>query len=307
MTFLKTLKTSDLILTEAAVCEALSRDSRVRLHPRLINALLVYDDTARRIMETLYQGFMEIAANAGVPILLCAPTWRANRERLDEAGCGQDVNADNARWLIDLKNRQNGHGRAIFTGGLVGCRNDCYRPDQALCAADARAFHQWQIDRLAACDLDFLMAATLPSIDEALGIARALQATRLPYLVSFVINRDGRVLDGSTIEQAIHRIDNACERPPAGYMVNCSYPSFLKAGALPEPVLKRLVGFQANASALDHSDLDGSSRTYAEDIDDWIAHMAALNRRHGIPIMGGCCGTTADHLLRLVQSCGKGM
>ena len=290
-----------LVLAEAAIIESLRRSGGVDLHPRLENSLLIYEDTGRRLLSNLYRGYIDIAFDAGVPILLCAPTWRANRERLAEAGVDADVNGDAVRFLKRLREGLGDRGRKVLIGGLVGCKNDSYSPAESLSGDAAQAFHARQIEQLAAAEPDYLLAATLPAVEEAIGIVRAMADTDLPYLVSFVIDREGRVLDGNPLERAFGRIDDHCGRPPFGYMINCSYPSFLQPHRQPDSVLNRLVGFQGNASALDHSDLDGAGALQAETVSDWGERMIELNRRYGIRILGGCCGTTGEHLAYIVR------
>jgi homocysteine S-methyltransferase len=62
-----------------------------------------------------------------------------------------------------------------------------------------------------------------------------------------------------------------------------------------------LVGFQANASSMDHADLDGASRLQADDLATWGESMLTLNRQYGVRILGGCCGTGVEHLEYLVD------
>ena len=71
-------------------------------------------------------------------------------------------------------------------------------------------FHSWQISQLKQGGVDFIIAETLPSVEEATGIARALQRSCPPYFISFVISRDGRVLDGccGTNEQHLNYLVN---------------------------------------------------------------------------------------------------
>ncbi len=94
----------------------------------------------------------------------------------------------------------------------------------------------------------------------------------------------------------VYRIDAECAVPPVGYMINCAYPSFLNAPAQPESVLKRLLGFQGNASSLDHAELDGSLSLQSDNLEDWVDRMVAVNKIHGIRILRGCCGTDVGHL-----------
>jgi S-methylmethionine-dependent homocysteine/selenocysteine methylase len=190
-------------------------------------------------------------------------------------------------------------------GGLVGCRNDCYRPEEGLSTEDATAFHAWQVNRLAAAGADFLMAATLPAVPEAAGMARAMESTGLPYIISFVIDRRGVILDGTSLETAIGTVDAACQRPPLGFMINCAYPSFLNTADQPDAVMRRLVGYQANASSRDHAELDGSDGLQMDALEDWGERMIGLNRNYGVKILGGCCGTGLGHLRYITGHIGR--
>lgn len=300
--FIRTFQDAAFILAEAAVIEALRRSGSVRLHPQLENALLIYDKRGRPELEKLYLGFAGIAAAHGLPLMICAPTWRANRQRLASAGISKDVNGDAVRFMAGIR-RQTANARIpIFIGGLVGCKNDCYRPEEALPEDEAANFHAWQIDKLARSGLDYILAATLPSTAEARGIARAMGRTGRPYFISFVIGSNGRILDGNSLDAAIGEIDAATpENQPVGYMVNCAYPSFLRPDSLSTRSIERLVGFQANASSRDQLELDGSDRLLRDDVADWGHRMVDLHRKHGLKILGGCCGTGPEHLQYLVD------
>jgi S-methylmethionine-dependent homocysteine/selenocysteine methylase len=139
-------------------------------------------------------------------------------------------------------------------------------------------------------------------VEEAIGIANAMAATGRPFVISFVIDRHGRVLDGSKLEAAIVQVDAAAERRPLGFMVNCAHPSFLCASSQPSSVFDRLIGYQANASALDHADLDGAPDLHEDDLAAWGREMLTLNRRYGVRIVGGCCGTGVEHLEFLAKT-----
>ena len=275
----KILNDHNFILTEAAVIESLRRSGDVNLHPHLENALLIYEEAGSRALSKLYQDFINVARKEGVPITICTPTWRANQERISTAHITDDVNGDAVKFLKNLKDRWGSWAKNIVIGGLVGCKNDCYKPDEGLSTYAAKAFHFWQINQLAKASVDFLIGATLPALPEATGIAQSMAEANIPYIISFVINREGRVLDGNSLEHSFREIDAVCSRPPVGYMINCAYPSFLNAHKQPQLVLSRLIGFQANASSLDHSKLDGAGTLQTDDISDWGSLMIELNKK----------------------------
>ena len=295
------IEENSLILMEAAIVESLRRSPGIELDPVLVNAPLVYEKAGREALRALYQAYIDIASAAHTPFMMCTPTWRTNYSRVIEAGIRSSINVDAVHFLQAIRDAQTSGFHDIRIGGLIGCKNDCYLPEQALPAAEAEEFHAWQLDQLKTGGVDFVIAETLPSVEEAIGIARAAESTGLPYFMSFVISRDGRVLDGTPLEAAIQTIDGATMRKPLAYMVNCAYPAFLNAAHQPPSLFNRLLGYLANASSLDHCDLDGSDELQMESVAEWGDLMLQLNRDHGVKVLGGCCGTNQAHLAYLVD------
>ena len=286
---------------EAAIVESLRRSSEVDLHPVLVNAPLIYQEAGRSALARLYQSYIDIALEAETPFLMCTPTWRTNQARVSETKINPSINIDAVRFLQDLRGSQKSGREFIRIGGLIGCKNDCYQPQEALSAMQAEQFHSWQIEQLKLGGVDFIIAETLPNVEEAIGIARAIERTGLPYFISFVISRDGRVLDGTDLDKAIKRVDKSTHQQALGFMVNCAYPSFLCASAQPRELFKRLMGYLANASSRDHCDLEGAQELLMESIPDWGDMMLELNRTYGVKVLGGCCGTNEQHLSYLVN------
>lgn len=299
--FKKLLAHNDLILAEAALVERLRRSDSITLHPRLVHALYIYDGAGQKELSQIYNEYISVAHNAGVPIVICTPTWRVNIERLSKANESRDVNKDSTDFLKKLRNEWSSWKENIAIGGMVGCKNDCYTPAQGLSPRDAYEFHSWQLNKLADAGVDFLIAETLPAVPEATGIAQAMAQTGMPYIISFAISKKGKILDGNTLQYAFEEIDATCEPPPIGYMINCSYPSFLNADKQPASIISRLIGFVANASSLDQSELDGADALKVDDVSDWGNRMIALNKKFGVKILGGCCGTNAQHLQYIVD------
>jgi S-methylmethionine-dependent homocysteine/selenocysteine methylase len=132
-------------------------------------------------------------------------------------------------------------------------------------------------------------------------MARALTHSGIPAIISFVINRNAQVLDGTPLIDAISIVDEALVTPPLGYMVNCVYPTFLCAEKQPATLFKRLVGIQANSSSLDHSQLEGANVLHQDDLQHWGDNMLRLNSEFGVKILGGCCGTDNTYLHYLVD------
>ena len=78
---------------------------------------------------------------------------------------------------------------------------------------------------MAAAGADMIAALTLTTVDEAIGIVRAVQGVRLPVAISFTLETDGRRPSGTTLGEAIAAVDAATETAAAFFMVNCAHPS----------------------------------------------------------------------------------
>ncbi len=288
MTFEQALQSSPLMLMEGAIIERLRYAQPDLIHPRLAISLLPHSENGRKTLTGLCHEYIAVARVAGLPMVLSTPTWRASRDRCK--GIEANLNSAGVEFMQNLKQEYSN----LFIGGQIGCKNDCYTPKEALSTVEAVEYHSWQIERLTRAD--FLYGVTLPEINEALGLAQAMAATNRPYIISFVIGPDGLILDGTPLEKAIHKIDSETDRPPIGYGVNCCYPSFLQAASLSGETAGRLLSIQANASSLSHTELEVMDSVQADPVDDWGDRMLDIHRTYGLKILGGCCGTNAEHL-----------
>ncbi|MGE5312226.1 MAG: homocysteine S-methyltransferase family protein [Nitrospirota bacterium] len=301
------------ILGEGAVIERLRRNSDFELDPYLVNSAFIYDDAKRAALEEICRQYLEIGFRHGLPLLLSTPTWRASRERIAAAGyAGQDVNGDNFRFLDALRNSYGRYAQKVVICGLLSCRGDAYKPAEALGAAEARKFHTWQAERLAAAGVDFLLAATLPALSEATGLASALAATGKPYIVSFVVRPEGTLLDGTALTDAIAAIDFTASPRPLAYLVNCTHASIFKAALLHEVnsspfVRERVAGLLANTAALNPEELDNSIGLVEEEPEVFGHTVAGLHGELGMKILGGCCGTDDRHILCLAKRLASGI
>jgi homocysteine S-methyltransferase len=119
--------------------------------------------------------------------------------------------------------------------------------------------------------------------------------TGLPHVVSFVLDGDGRVLDGTRLHAAIECIDAA---PPRAmfYSISCVHPSTAARALRDERAssdldARRLVGFKANASALSTEELVRLDHPEGDDPESFAGGMWGIHEEFGLRILGGCCGT----------------
>jgi homocysteine S-methyltransferase len=301
------LASSPVILGEGAVIERLRRSPDIRLDEHVVNSALIYEEAGRLALERICRQYMEIGQRHNLPMLLSTPTWRAGRERIAAAGlAGRDLNGDNFRFLAGLRDSYGDYARNIAICGLMSCRGDAYKPSEAMTAGAAAEFHSWQAGILAAAGVDFLLAATLPALSEAIGLARAQSATGLPYIISFVVRPEGTLLDGTHLDDAITAIDTAVSPPPVAYMANCTHASVFRTamqhGSNSSPLVrKRVIGLLANTAALSPEELDASVELVEEAPETFGKSVSALHRDLGMKVLGGCCGTDERHIECLAQ------
>lgn len=183
----------------------------------------------------------------------------------------------------------------------MGCKGDAYNPKEALNEEDAYSYHQKQCHHFENQAIDFLFAAIMPEINETLGMAKTMAETGIPYIISFMIRKDGCLLDGTSIADGIKIIDEHISPKPFAYMTNCIHPTNLKL-ALGQAVnqnrdeLNRFIGIQANASSLSPEELNNSTDLEQSDFNNMASEMLELHQSFGLKVLGGCCGTTNEFI-----------
>jgi homocysteine S-methyltransferase len=275
------LMKEDSILAEGAVIEPLRRRGSL-LDEHLLAAPLVLEEEGRQFLGEIYRSYIDVAVEAGLSIVILAPTWKAGTGQCEKAGLDMaTVNSACVGFMRELASGYPGMEERIFIGGIVGSRGDAYRPGEALPRGEAERYHAPQLELLSGSGVDFVMASTIPSVEEGSGIAMAAAGAGAPLVMSYVARSDGKVLDGTFLgdfARALGRDENA---------------PLVSSG--------RLIGLQANASMLAPDELDGREELDADDPIRWAGAMAALRKAYGIKLLGGCCGTDERYLRRLAQ------
>lgn len=268
---------------------------------------LLADAAGRELLTGYYDAYASIAARAGAGLLLETPTWRANPDwgaRLGHSAADlARADADAVDLLFSLRDRYAAELglRDVLVVGVVGPRGDGYRSHGAPSPVEAADYHRAQVAAFAAAGADLVTAYTLTTAGEAVGIAQACREHGLPVAVSFTVEVDGRLPDGSTLAAAMREVDG--EAAPAYYLVNCAHPEHVLAALELDDEIdwgSRLLGLRYNASTRSHAELDEADDLDPGDLDVIAAgHDAVLAVLPRVTVVGGCCGTDASHVARL--------
>jgi len=277
---------------------------------------VVYDDRAwQRLEDELLRPVADAAAARGFGLLADSFVWRASADYVTRLGA-PGVAAVNQRAIERVRafitrwRAGSDAARAcpVLVTGDIGPRGDGYAATGAVSIGAAYDYHAAQVDVLARAGVDVLVPLTMTSLPETLGILRAAEIAKLPVLVSPTIEPDGKLPDGTPLGEFVATVDDATHGYPLAFMVNCVHPSHLApvlraAAERDEPWLTRFRGVRANASAKTHAELDASKALDRGDPAALGGGVADLQRAHGLTIVGGCCGTDAEHLACIASAC----
>lgn len=283
------------LLMEGAIAERLKHEFGFSNDPVLALAPFVYDDEKRTAINSLWQQYIDIAQNSNLPFMATTPTRRVNVDSIKQSTYDKSIIKDNVDNLKELKTE------SMFVGGLMGCKGDAYKCTEVLSVKEAKEFHSWAASLFKEAGVDFLFAGIMPAITEAIGMAQAMEQTGLPYIISFMTRDNGKLIDGTTIHDAIYKIDSMTDRTPICYMANCIHPTVLYKALSKDfnntgLVKDRFKGIQANTSALSPEELDGCEVLKCSDSISLANDIGKLRSLIDLKIIGGCCGTNNSYI-----------
>jgi methionine synthase / methylenetetrahydrofolate reductase (NADH) len=230
-------------------------------------------------------------------------TFGANRFRLTRHGLGAKVEEINAagvrlaRQAVErLKERQAGEAWVAGAVGPLGVRLE---PLGKTGLDEARAAFAEQIGILKKNGVDLLIVETMPALNEAREALEAAKAVapELPVLVMVTVDDESECLDGSSAAQAAALLT---EWGAGAVGVNCSTG--------PATVLTAIEQMRA-ATALPLAAMPNAGMPRAVEgrniylcSPEYMASFARKAIAAGVQIVGGCCGTTPNHIRAMRQA-----
>lgn len=275
--------------------------------PDFASFVLLEEETGRAALRRYFDAHVEVARKHRVGIVLETPTWRANPDWAGRLGYDELALADiNCRAVQQLIEVRDAHADvAIVVSGVLGPRGDGYQPAFLMSAEEAQAYHDAQVRTFANTDADLVHAMTMTYSDEATGVVLAACAADMPAVISFTVETNGRLPDGSTLEGAITAVDEATDAWTTYFGINCAHPThFAHLLDRDQKWAARLRSIRANASRMSHVELDEAESLDAGDPVELAREYAALrDKLPHLSILGGCCGTDARHVEEIAKAC----
>lgn len=245
------------------------------------------------VMVKLQEDYVAAGTN-----ILYAPTFTANRIKLEEYGL-QDRLEEMNRELIAISKRA-AKGRALVAADMTMTGQQLY-PIGDLMFEDLVDVYKEQARVVAEAGADLFVVETMMSLQECRAAVLAIkEVCDLPVMVSLTYNPDGRTLYGTEPATATVVLQGL---GADAIGINCSTgpedmiePVRQMAEFATIPILAK-----PNAGLPELENGKTVYRTDAAEFASWGKKLVEA----GAAIIGGCCGTTPEHIRALSEAvCG---
>ena len=155
-----------------------------------------------------------------------------------------------------------------------------------------------QIDALSQAGVDFILLETFGNLKEILLAITAAEACKLPIVAQLAISEYKETLYGDRLDTAIKSISEIGHVSAIG--LNCSLgpAAMLESLEVIKKATTKPISLQPNAG-LPRS-VEG--RTLYMCTPEYMAEYAKRFYEKGVKIIGGCCGTTPEHIRQIVKA-----
>ena len=291
--FLERLQSSQILILDGATGTNLQRRG---LPTGMPSDLWVLDNPDAVL--ALHDDFLQ----AGSDILL-TDTFGSSRINLQRQGLGDRFERTNRQAVALARQAAARAGRPqgneVLVGGSMGPLGEMLQPNGTLAEADAVQAYAEQARLLAEAGVDLLVIETQFDLNEAkAALCGAQSVTDLPVVVSFSYDRGTRSMMGVKPDQVGRELAGS---GAAAIGINCgrSLDDNLQALQMLRAVTDLPIWFKPNAGLPRTADdgsmiYDVSPEMMAAQVPQWIEAGARL--------VGGCCGTSPEHLRAVAQA-----
>jgi homocysteine S-methyltransferase len=241
----------------------------------------------------VHQAYLDAGAQ-----ILETNTFGANRHKLAQMGLGDQVGQFNHRGVKIAREAREAAKHEVLIAGSIGPLGTV-RQVRQLPAEQIREIYREQAMALEERGVDLFILETFSDVEELLAAIDGIRGfSRLPIIAELTYSEEGTTFDGTRPQEAWTRLK---EKDLQAVGANCTVgPQLLL------PVLQEL----ADASNLYLSAMPnagfpkrvGDRIVYPKSSPEYFAEFAREAAALGVRIMGGCCGTTPEHIHAMAEA-----
>jgi methionine synthase I (cobalamin-dependent) len=249
----------------------------------------LWNDVQRDKVLALHKSFVD----AGADIIL-TNSFGANRRRLMLHALEGRVRELNRRAAEIAREAADRARRPVVVAGSVGPTGDLLAPLGPLTESEAAEIFAEQIEGLKEGGTDVVWIETMSALEEMRAAAQAAGATGMPYTLTASFDTAGKTMMG-LVPEALADETAAFAPPPLAVGANCGVGAadlLVSVLALTEARPEAIVIAKANAGIPQWRGAD----IHYSGTPALMAHYAGLAVDAGARIVGGCCGTSPEHL-----------
>jgi len=283
-----------LLLDGATGTELQRRGLDVDLPAWSAKALL--DDRGRAMLTEVHAEY----ARAGADLLTTA-TFRTTLRSLGAWGAASRWRLLNQRAVDAARaGAAAAPGRPARVAGSIAPLEDCYRVDLVPPQADALREHLRQADLLARLGVDLLLIETMNTAREARAAVAAARRVGIDALLSLCPGPGQALLSGEPLREAVPPLLDAGGGRVRGLLLNCATPDVLAEAAPALAAVGAGLPYGVYAHLGEPDPIRGWRLPRAQDPEGYADWMIPIVRG-GATLLGGCCGTTPDHIRALAR------
>lgn len=242
--------------------------------------------SAPQLVREIHQEY----AKAGAEVLE-TNTFGGNRVRLSAFGLAEKLRPINE---AGVRLAREAAGEKAFVAGAMGPLGTQIEPLGPMSFAEARAVFREQAEALVAAGVDLIVLETfyeLYELREAIYAAREAAGPEMVIIAQVTVNDDGTLRDGASTATFTKSLS---EWPVDVIGVNCS------AGPkVALETIEKMLAFTAKPlSAMPNAGLPATveGRNIYLCSPEYMAQYARRFLQAGVRVIGGCCGTTPEHI-----------
>ena len=246
-------------------------------------------------VRTLHRRFIE----AGADIVL-TNSFGGNRHRLKLHNAQDRVREINVAAARNARAEADAAGRPVYVGGSVGPTGEIMEPVGALSHEDAVKAFAEQAVALKEGGADVLWIETMSSEEELKAAVEGCAGAGIPIVTTMSFDTNGRTMMGIT-PKAFGAITAALPTQPVAIGANCGVgASELIATVLGISEARPDAAVVAKGNCGIPQYVDG--HIHYTGTPELMADYARIALDAGAKIIGGCCGTSPEHLAAMRKS-----